>query len=125
VCGEAAVWGDGVVPVAAAHLEGSLQLTLDGVYHSPLGAADGAAAGAVPQVAPAPHDSDDYGAAAAAQAAQAAQAAPGPRLWYGSPGVLERWVGVLGGPQAASEVAAAMASGGAAAGGGAAAAAEL
>jgi hypothetical protein len=41
VCGDAAVWGDGVVPVPAAHLEGALQLTLEGVYHSPLGAEEG------------------------------------------------------------------------------------
>jgi pimeloyl-ACP methyl ester carboxylesterase len=41
VCGDAGVWGDGVVPVPAAHLEGALQLTLEGVYHSPLGAEDG------------------------------------------------------------------------------------
>ncbi|GAB4813785.1 hypothetical protein N2152v2_000831 [Parachlorella kessleri] len=41
VCGDATVWGDGVVPVPSAHLEGAEQLTLEGVYHSPLGASDG------------------------------------------------------------------------------------
>jgi hypothetical protein len=30
-----------VVPVPSAHLEGAEQLTLEGVYHSPLGASDG------------------------------------------------------------------------------------
>ena len=40
VCGEAAVWGDGIVPVPAAHLDGATQVDLDGVYHSPLGAAE-------------------------------------------------------------------------------------
>ncbi len=38
VCGEANVWGDGVVPEMSAHLEGAINLTLDGVYHSPVGA---------------------------------------------------------------------------------------
>lgn len=28
-------WGDGLIPVAAAHLEDAVNLTLDGVYHSP------------------------------------------------------------------------------------------
>ncbi|CAL8463623.1 g3157 [Coccomyxa elongata] len=42
VCGEAEVWGDGITPLPAAHLQGAEQITLDGVYHSPLGAgADG------------------------------------------------------------------------------------
>jgi hypothetical protein len=41
VCGDATAWGDGVVPVPSAHLEGAEQITLEGVYHSPLGASDG------------------------------------------------------------------------------------
>lgn len=40
VCGEADVWGDGVVPEVSAHLEGALNIFLDGVYHSPVGADD-------------------------------------------------------------------------------------
>ncbi|XP_015895258.3 uncharacterized protein LOC107429114 isoform X2 [Ziziphus jujuba] len=40
VCGEANVWGDGVVPQASAHLDGALNISLDGVYHSPLGSDD-------------------------------------------------------------------------------------
>ena len=32
------VWGDGVVPVQAAHLDGAVNLSLNGVYHSPVGA---------------------------------------------------------------------------------------
>ncbi|KAJ9680108.1 hypothetical protein PVL29_019406 [Vitis rotundifolia] len=40
VCGQADVWGDGVVPEASAHLEGALNVTLDGVYHSPVGSDD-------------------------------------------------------------------------------------
>ncbi|KAJ3694020.1 hypothetical protein LUZ60_009500 [Juncus effusus] len=40
VCGRADVWGDGVVPEIAAHLEGALNLSLDGVYHSPVGSND-------------------------------------------------------------------------------------
>lgn len=38
VCGNARVWGDGIIPIEAAHLHGADQVTLDGVYHSPLGA---------------------------------------------------------------------------------------
>ena len=39
VCGDAAAWGDGITPVPSAHLPGAEQLTLEGVYHSPLGQA--------------------------------------------------------------------------------------
>jgi pimeloyl-ACP methyl ester carboxylesterase len=34
-CGQGNCWGDGITPVAAAHLEGAENLTLDGVLHSP------------------------------------------------------------------------------------------
>ena len=34
-CGIGNCWGDGITPVAAAHLEGAINLTLDGVLHSP------------------------------------------------------------------------------------------
>ncbi|CAA7406446.1 unnamed protein product [Spirodela intermedia] len=37
VCGRADVWGDGVVPEISAHLDGALNISLDGVYHSPFG----------------------------------------------------------------------------------------
>ncbi|KAL3573919.1 hypothetical protein D5086_024532 [Populus alba] len=37
VCGQADVWGDGVVPEVSAHLDGALNISLDGVYHSPVG----------------------------------------------------------------------------------------
>lgn len=40
VCGQADVWGDGVVPEASAHLEGALNISFDGVYHSPVGSDD-------------------------------------------------------------------------------------
>ncbi|OIT33288.1 PREDICTED: uncharacterized protein LOC109206206 [Nicotiana attenuata] len=40
VCGQADVWGDGVVPEVSAHLKGALNITLDGVYHSPVGSDD-------------------------------------------------------------------------------------
>ncbi|CAI8583626.1 unnamed protein product [Vicia faba] len=40
VCGKADVWGDGVVPQLSAQLEGALNISLDGVYHSPLGSDD-------------------------------------------------------------------------------------
>ena len=37
VCGSSQVEGDFIVPVPSAHLEGAIQLTIDGAYHSPLG----------------------------------------------------------------------------------------
>ncbi|KAL2346017.1 hypothetical protein Fmac_000017 [Flemingia macrophylla] len=40
VCGQADVWGDGVVPEVSAHLKGALNICFDGVYHSPVGADD-------------------------------------------------------------------------------------
>ncbi|GAB2227503.1 hypothetical protein Droror1_Dr00009325 [Drosera rotundifolia] len=40
VCGRADVWGDGVVPEVSAHLEGAINLSFDGVYHSPVGSDD-------------------------------------------------------------------------------------
>ncbi|XP_057497958.1 uncharacterized protein LOC130782595 isoform X2 [Actinidia eriantha] len=40
VCGQADVWGDGVVPEVAAHLEGALNISFDRVYHSPVGSDD-------------------------------------------------------------------------------------
>lgn len=38
VCGETEVWGDFIVPVPSAHLEGAINVDLDGAFHSPLGA---------------------------------------------------------------------------------------
>ncbi|GAX73111.1 hypothetical protein CEUSTIGMA_g564.t1 [Chlamydomonas eustigma] len=38
VCGEAEVEGDFIVPVQTAHLEGALNINLNGAFHSPLGA---------------------------------------------------------------------------------------
>ncbi|CAM8935525.1 unnamed protein product [Rhodiola kirilowii] len=40
VCGQSDVWGDGVVPEVSAHLDGALNISLDGVYHSPVGSDD-------------------------------------------------------------------------------------
>eukprot|EP00252_Welwitschia_mirabilis_P015719 TRINITY_DN3481_c0_g1_i2.p1 TRINITY_DN3481_c0_g1~~TRINITY_DN3481_c0_g1_i2.p1 ORF type:complete len:322 (+),score=50.46 TRINITY_DN3481_c0_g1_i2:73-966(+) len=40
VCGRADVWGDGIVPEISAHLEGATNISLDGVYHSPVGSDD-------------------------------------------------------------------------------------
>ncbi|KAI8476904.1 MAG: hypothetical protein J3K34DRAFT_455504 [Monoraphidium minutum] len=37
VCGDAEVDGDFIVPTCAAHLEGAVNLELDGAFHSPLG----------------------------------------------------------------------------------------
>jgi pimeloyl-ACP methyl ester carboxylesterase len=35
LCGRGDVWGDGVVPLCAAHLDGAAAVDLDGVFHSP------------------------------------------------------------------------------------------
>ncbi|KAK6918065.1 hypothetical protein RJ641_016487 [Dillenia turbinata] len=40
VCGQTNVWGDGVVSEVSAHLEGALNISFDGVYHSPVGSDD-------------------------------------------------------------------------------------
>lgn len=40
VCGRADVWGDGVVPEVSAHLDGALNISIDGIYHSPVGSDD-------------------------------------------------------------------------------------
>lgn len=37
MCGDAEVWGDFIVPRPCAHLDGALNLDLEGVFHSPLG----------------------------------------------------------------------------------------
>lgn len=34
-CGTAQTWGDGITPIAAAHLDGATNLVLDDVWHSP------------------------------------------------------------------------------------------
>lgn len=34
-CGEGTCWGDGITPIAAAHLEGAENIILEGVLHSP------------------------------------------------------------------------------------------
>jgi triacylglycerol esterase/lipase EstA (alpha/beta hydrolase family) len=54
-CGEGNAWGDGITPIAAAHLEGAVNLVLDGVFHAPTS----------------------------------------PGKWYGSPEVVEEWIGYL------------------------------
>lgn len=35
-CGKGNCWGDGIIPVEAAHLDGAINLTLEGVMHSPM-----------------------------------------------------------------------------------------
>jgi hypothetical protein len=39
LCGRGDVWGDGLVPVPSARLEGAREVVLDGVYHAPLAGA--------------------------------------------------------------------------------------
>jgi triacylglycerol esterase/lipase EstA (alpha/beta hydrolase family) len=34
-CGQGAVWGDGITPISAAHLEGAKNISLEQVIHSP------------------------------------------------------------------------------------------
>eukprot|EP00898_Chlorokybus_atmophyticus_P006354 jgi/Chlat1/671/Chrsp104S01147 len=72
VCGEASVWGDGVVPIESATLDGADNVILEGVYHSPVGAVDSAAALVKGEGPP-----------------------KNLRPWYGSPSVLEKWVHYL------------------------------
>jgi hypothetical protein len=64
VCGDPEAWGDGEVTEQSAHLEGALNITLDGVYHSRVGVDEGGENGSSKR-----------------------------RVWYGSPEVLERTVG--------------------------------
>lgn len=35
-CGKGNCWGDGIIPIEVAHLEGAINITLEGVMHSPL-----------------------------------------------------------------------------------------
>eukprot|EP00192_Tetraselmis_astigmatica_P014330 CAMPEP_0117669928 /NCGR_PEP_ID=MMETSP0804-20121206/12428_1 /TAXON_ID=1074897 /ORGANISM="Tetraselmis astigmatica, Strain CCMP880" /LENGTH=311 /DNA_ID=CAMNT_0005478087 /DNA_START=202 /DNA_END=1137 /DNA_ORIENTATION=- len=71
VCGNAEEWGDGVVPVPSALLEGANHIVLEGVYHSPLGSND----------VPAEMKAEEPGAA---------------RPWYGSESILDSWIKELG-----------------------------
>ncbi len=127
VCGDANAWGDGVVPVPAAHLKGALQLTLEGVYHSPLGAEEGSVdekngennevsaalaemkeetlqtnsggggGGSLPHrtLDGTSYDSDEYDVSIESIEQAAAEAWPGPRVWYGSKLILEKWAPLL------------------------------
>lgn len=118
VCGQATAWGDGVVPVVSAHLDGAQQLTLKGVYHSPLGADEGGSAASdaedeVSPIAAALHlneienrvettvlkSSDleirEDESPSRIEEAAAAFVPEGPRLWYGSKSVLGLWVHLL------------------------------
>lgn len=117
VCGDADAWGDGVVPVPAAHLEGALQITLEGVYHSPLGAEEGSVSkgGENNEVSAAlaeistdgdvsdkrAYDSDEYEVSLEQIEDAAAEAWPGPRVWYGSQVILNQWVDLLRGSRKA------------------------
>lgn len=78
--------------LCAAHLEGAQQITIEGCYHSPLGAEDGRALESVQL-------SSDDGEAAAVAAVEAG-AGRQPRLWYGSHSLIGEWVHVLGQPEA-------------------------
>lgn len=71
VCGEAEVWGDGVVPLPSAHLEGALNIDLESVYHSPLGSVDGISS------------------------SEEEEEQQGGRPWYGSPNILDQWVSLV------------------------------
>ena len=93
-------------------LTGALQITLEGVYHSPLGAEEGSddsssssevgaalAAGNLESSSNSTmtdldaYNDDDVSLKEVEEAAAAAVASgPGPRLWYGSKSVLQQWV---------------------------------
>lgn len=34
-CGQGDAWGDGIIPIASAYLDGATNIAIDGVYHSP------------------------------------------------------------------------------------------
>lgn len=68
VCGEAAVWGDGVVPNVSSHLDGAINLELVDVFHSPFQSADSVHE----------HENEDN-----------------TRVWYGSKGIAEKWLSCL------------------------------
>lgn len=83
VCGDPEVWGDGVVPIPSAHLDGALQINLDGVYHSPLGSSMPADQ-KVSVEENGNLDSDDFDESDAATSVG--------RPWYGSKSILPLWV---------------------------------
>ena len=35
ICGAGNTWGDGITPVTAEHLTGAMNITIEGVKHSP------------------------------------------------------------------------------------------
>jgi pimeloyl-ACP methyl ester carboxylesterase len=90
VCGSADVWGDGVVPLPSAHLQGAINITLDDVYHSPLGASrlseDELASYTTSYM-----DSDDYD-----DDKIFVKPSSKHRRWYGCPSVLSTWVEYIG-----------------------------
>jgi hypothetical protein len=68
------VWGDAITPVETAHLAGAAQITLDGVFHGPLGAS------------PDPQAGEEGAGVGSAD-----------RYWYGSAPVIDQWaVAALG-----------------------------
>lgn len=97
VCGESAVWGDGVVPIPSAHLEGAMQLTLDGIYHSPLGASLDVEENVILTAAESSYvDSDDYDDLPGQEvSADEPATTPAARKWYGSKSVVPQWVHLL------------------------------
>jgi hypothetical protein len=34
-CGQGDAWGDGIIPIESAYLDGATNIAIDGVYHSP------------------------------------------------------------------------------------------
>eukprot|EP01025_Chloroclados_australasicus_P031574 TRINITY_DN31907_c0_g2_i1.p1 TRINITY_DN31907_c0_g2~~TRINITY_DN31907_c0_g2_i1.p1 ORF type:complete len:308 (-),score=10.97 TRINITY_DN31907_c0_g2_i1:304-1227(-) len=40
ICGRADVWGDGIVPRPSSHLNGAVNIDIDGAYHSPIGSSE-------------------------------------------------------------------------------------
>jgi len=99
------VWGDGVVPVASAHLEGARNITLENCYHSPLGAFDdndnndNSNGGVLESES----DAENFGLIENKKSNnrddvsvfQASSSGPGPRLWYGSKPILDQWINEL------------------------------
>lgn len=95
VCGSAAVPGDGVVPLPSAHLHGAKNVTLDGVYHSPLGA-DADELAVVGGYADSDDWSDDETGLSGWGGGEKGRRVRARRRWYGHPEIVPSWVEHLG-----------------------------
>jgi hypothetical protein len=85
VCGDVEAWGDFIVPVASAHLPGAINVDLDGIFHSPLGAK-------LPFLGCALLHARTRLLLVSPPALLTSPRRRRRRPWYGSPGVVDRWL---------------------------------